>query len=172
MAQQVLNSVNLGFATCQSWLANCMGDSQLFSAPALSVLLKTKNNDKEKAMIRLVNRLMVVFLVGAIASGVALAKTMKRQVTFSEPVVVNGTQLKSGTYEAVFDDQTNELSILKGRKIVARSPAELDKRMQRGHTVYTLREDSSGLTNAVVLTVTLKDGNQAILNDANKAGGM
>ena len=123
-------------------------------------------------MIKLVNRLMVVFLVGAITSGVALAKPMRRQVTFSEPVVVNGTQLKSGTYEAVFDDQTNELSILKGRKVVAQSPAELDKRMQRDHAVYTLREDSGGLTGAVLLTVTLKDGNQAILIDANKADGM
>ena len=124
-------------------------------------------------MIKLVNRLVVTVLVGAIAGGVALAKEIKKEVTFSQPVEVNGTLVKSGKYEAVFDDQTNELSIVKGRKIVAQAPAQLEKRAERERAVYVTREQD-GSTNVVLLSVTLKDGNQATIvntGDANTGGG-
>jgi len=123
-------------------------------------------------MIRFVKQLVVVFLVGSIGSGVALAKTIKKQVTFSGPVVVNGTLVKSGTYEAVFDDQANSLSIVSGRKVVAQSPAELEKHVQRDHAVYVTRMEDGDSTRAVLLSVTLKDGNQAtIVDGAKKAEG-
>jgi hypothetical protein len=127
---------------------------------------------KEKAMIRLVNRLMVVFLVGAIASGVALAKVLKKEVTFSEPVVVNGTLVKSGTYNAVFDDQTNELSIVKAKKVVAQAPAQLEKRVVRDNGVYVTRDKKGDLTNAVLISVTLNESTRATIvnsGDANAA---
>ncbi len=87
-------------------------------------------------MIKLVNRLIVAVLVGAITSGVALAEVIKKEVTFAQPVVVNGTVVKSGTYNVVYDDQTKELSIVKGRKVVASAPAQLEKREQKDHAVY------------------------------------
>lgn len=90
-------------------------------------------------MMKLVNQLVGMVLVGAITSGVAFAKEIKKQVTFLQPVVVNGTWVKAGTYDAVFDDQTNELSIVKGRKVVARAPAQLEKREERDHAVYVMR---------------------------------
>ena len=114
-------------------------------------------------MIRLVNRLVVVVLVGAIASGVALAKEIKKKVTFSQPVVVNGTPVKKGTYDAVFDDQTSELSIVKDGKVVARAPAQLEKRVQRDRAVYVTRTEEGDSTKSVLISVTLKDGNQATI---------
>ena len=119
-------------------------------------------------MIKLVNRLVVMVLVGAIASGVALAKEIKKQVTFSDPVTVNGTLVKKGTYEAVFNDQTNELSIVKGGKVVASAPAQLEKRVERDRAVYETRDKEGDSNNAVLVSVTLKDGNQAtIVNSGN-----
>ncbi len=121
-------------------------------------------------MIRLVNRLVVVVLVGAIASGVALAKVIKKEVTFSQPVVVNGTLVESGTYDAVFDDQTNVLSIVKGRTVVARAPAQLEKRNERRRGDYVTREEEGDSTKVVLLSITLKDGNRAtIVSEANAA---
>jgi hypothetical protein len=87
-------------------------------------------------MTKLVHRLVVIILVGAIASGVALAKVLKKDITFSQPVEVNGTLVKSGTYKAVFDDQTNELSIIKAGKVVARAPAQLEERLVRDNSIY------------------------------------
>src|SRR5258706_15147695 len=120
-------------------------------------------------MIKLVNRLVVVVLVGAIASGVALAKVIKREVTFPETVVVNGTLVKSGTYDAVFDDQTNELSIVKGKKVVARTAAKLEKHVERDRAVYITREEEGDSTKLVLLSVVLKDGNQATIVNSDKA---
>jgi hypothetical protein len=116
-------------------------------------------------MVKLVDRLVVMVLVGAIASGVALAKEFKKQVTFTDPVVVNGTLIRKGTYEAVFNDQTNELSIVKGGKVVARAPAQLEKRVERDRAVYETR-DKGDSNNAVLVSVTLKNGNQATIADS------
>jgi len=110
----------------------------------------------------------MMVLVGAIASGAALAKEIKKQVTFSDPVVVNGTLVKKGTYDAVFNDETNELSIVKGRKVIARAPAQLEKRTVRDRAVYETRDNAGDSNNAVLVSVTLKDGNQAtIANGGN-----
>jgi uncharacterized protein YeaC (DUF1315 family) len=119
-------------------------------------------------MIKLVDRLVVMVLVGAIASGVALAKEIKKQVTFTDSVVVNGTLVKKGTYEAVFNDQTNELSIVKGGKVVASASAQLEKRVGRDRAIYETRDKEGDSNNAVLVSVTLKDGNQAtIVNSGN-----
>ena len=119
-------------------------------------------------MIKLINRLAVAVLVGAITSGVALAEVIKKEVTFSQPIVVNGTVVKSGTYQAEFDDQTKELSIVKGKKVVASAPARLEKREQKDRAVYVTRDKEGDSKNAVLVSVTLKDGNQAtIANGGN-----
>jgi hypothetical protein len=121
-------------------------------------------------MIKLVNQLVVMILVGAIASGVALAKVIKKEVTFAQPVVVNGTLVKSGTYNAVFDDQTNELSIVKGRKVVARAPAQLEKRLVRDNGVYVTRDTTGDPTAAVLMNVTLNESTRAtIINSGDSA---
>jgi len=114
-------------------------------------------------MIKLVNQLVGLVLVGVIASGVAFAKEMKKEVTFSQPVVVNGMLVKKGTYDAVFDDQTNELSIVKDRKVIARAPAQLEKRGERDRSVYVTRAEEGDSTNVVLLSVALNDGNRATI---------
>ena len=114
-------------------------------------------------MTKILNRLVVMVLVGAVAGGVAFAKEIKKEVTFSQPVAVDGTLVKKGTYDAVFDDQTNELSIVKGRKVVARAPAQLEKRVERDHADYVTWQKEGDSTRAILLSVTLKDGNQATI---------
>ena len=123
-------------------------------------------------MIRFLNRLSVFVLIGVIASGVALAKPIKKQVTFGQPVVVNGEVVKKGTYEVVFDDQTNLLTIIKGRKVVATATAQLETTPNRNHSVYVTREEGGDPTVVTLLSVTLKHGQQATLvnnGDVNSA---
>jgi len=118
-------------------------------------------------MIKPINRLVVLFLMGVVTSSVAFAQTIKKNITFSEPMVVNGTVVKKGTYEAVFDDQTNELAIVKDRKVIAKAPARLEKRESRGQIAFVSREE--GGTN-VLVTVALKGKTQAtIVNVEDKA---
>lgn len=117
-------------------------------------------------MIKLVNQLVGLVLVSSIAGGVAFAKEMKKEVTFVQPVMVNGTVVKKGSYEAVFDDQTNQLSIVKGRKVVASAPAQLEKREARDHAAYITRLNEGGSTNAPLLSVVFKNNNQATIVDS------
>jgi hypothetical protein len=115
-------------------------------------------------MIKFVNRLAVFVLTGVIAAGVAFGKTNKKTVTFIEPVVVNGALVKAGSYTAEFDDQTNELLIVKGRKVIARAPAQLEER-DPGHAAYVTRAEDTNPTRAMLLNVTLSDGKKAVIGD-------
>ncbi|HXG66126.1 MAG TPA: hypothetical protein VNO70_13580 [Blastocatellia bacterium] len=120
-------------------------------------------------MKNLVNRTVALLVMGAIASVLALAKPTTKEVTFSRDVMVNGTVVKAGTYKVVFDDQTGELTITKGKKTVAQAPARLEKLEGDSRAVYTTRTETDG---DVLLSVTLKDGNRAVIgNGGNSEGG-
>lgn len=120
-------------------------------------------------MIRLASKLVGMVLVSAIACGVAFAKEIRKEVAFSQAVLVNGTLVKEGTYDVVFDDQTNELSIVNGRKVVARAQAQLGKREERSRAVYVTRQEGDS-NNMVLVSVTLKNNDQAtIVNSGDSA---
>jgi hypothetical protein len=127
---------------------------------------------KEFRMKRFVNRAVIVLMIGAISSVLAFGKTTKKDVTFDRAVTVNGTLVKPGTYSVAFDDETGELTINKGTKVVARTPAKLEKLEGRAQVDYQTRVEAGGTTEAPVLvSVTLKDRNQATIvngGDSNK----
>ncbi len=117
-------------------------------------------------MIKIVNRLILIFAVAVVAVSGAFAETIKKEVKFSRPFVVNGTELKAGTYTVAFDDQTNELSIIKGGKVIAKSSARLEKRdVPEGG--YVIREEGEKPSKRILVTVALKGGNQATLTNTN-----
>lgn len=111
-------------------------------------------------------RLFVVLLFGVVTSSVALADTIKREVTFSRSVVVNGTEVKKGTYVVKFDDQTNEITIAKGKKVIAKARARLEKWTGGENAVVVYKEIGD---QTVLLTVYFKTYQATILNDENKA---
>ena len=119
-------------------------------------------------MTKFVTRLSMFILIIGIATSAAFAKTIKKEVTFANAVDVNGTVVKAGTYDVVFDDQTNELTIVKGRKVIARAPAQLEEG-DRDHSGYTTRDAEGDSGRPTLLSVTLKGGKQATL--ANNTNG-
>jgi hypothetical protein len=116
-------------------------------------------------MIKFANRLSVFVLTIVISNGVAFAKTNKKTVSFGEPVVVKGVLVKAGTYTAEFDDQTNELLLIKGRKVIARAPAQLEER-DPGHAAYVTRAEDTNPARAMLVNVTLSDGKKAVIEDS------
>jgi hypothetical protein len=115
-------------------------------------------------MKRLVNRLVVLFMVGAMTSVLAFAKTNNKEVTFAQAVIVNGTLVKAGTYNVGFDDATGELTITKDRKVVAKTSAKIEKLEGNSQAAYVTRTGTDGAPEpAVLLSVTLKDRNQATI---------
>jgi hypothetical protein len=105
------------------------------------------------------NRMVVLVLIGTLSSALALAKTTTKEVTFNQPVSVNGTLIKKGTYNLTFNDETSELTIKKGKKVLATAPARLEKTNDR-YTSYTRSDPTDRTKPAVLISVYLNDGNQ------------
>src|SRR5215475_7294661 len=80
------------------------------------------------------NCLIVACLLFTFASATAFGNTRKSTIAFSADTKVNGTLVKKGKYEAVFDDQAGELSIFKGAKLIAKTSARLEKRDRKART--------------------------------------
>ena len=94
-------------------------------------------------MKSIVNRIVVVVMIGALASVAAFAKTHKQRVTFDNDIKVNGTVVKKGTYEVKFDDATGQLSINKNGKVVAQTMAKLEARAKKANG-FQLRSTGAG----------------------------
>jgi hypothetical protein len=94
-------------------------------------------------MKSIMNRMLVVLMVGALTSVVALAKVQKHKVTFDSDIKVNGTLLKKGTYDVKFDDQTGQLSIAKNGKVVVQAMARLEPRAKKAND-FQLRSVGNG----------------------------
>jgi hypothetical protein len=72
-------------------------------------------------------RIIVGLMVMALAGVSVLAGAKSKSVTFREDVTVNGTVVKKGTYKVTFNDETGELQITDGKKLIAKARAKLAK---------------------------------------------
>jgi hypothetical protein len=104
-------------------------------------------------------RTIVLGLILGSISIIGMAKETKKHVTFDEPLSVNGTLVKAGTYEVVFDDASGQLTIFKGKKEIAKASARLEKLERNNGQVYAAWRNAGDSSEPKVLTsVTLKDG--------------
>jgi uncharacterized protein YggE len=94
-------------------------------------------------MKSIVNRMLVVLMVGALTSVVAFAKTQRHRVTFDNDMKVNGTLVKKGTYDIKFDDATGQLSIMKNGKTVAQAMTRVEARVKKAND-FQLRSAVNG----------------------------
>jgi hypothetical protein len=79
------------------------------------------------------SKVLAVLMVGALTGVVALAKTQKAKATFDSDIKVNGTVVKKGSYDVKFDDETNQLSIIKNGKVVVEAAARLEPRSNKAN---------------------------------------
>ena len=94
-------------------------------------------------MKSIVNRMLVVMLVGALTGVVALAKVHKEKVTFENDIKVNGTLVKKGTYDVKFDDATGQLSVTKQGKVIAEAMTRTEQRTKKA-VDFQVRSTTSG----------------------------
>jgi hypothetical protein len=113
----------------------------------------------------ILNRFLLVFVISIFTGSVAFAETIKQKVTFGKPVVVSGTVVRVGTYDAIFDDQTNELIIKQGKKVIAKAPARLEERSGKQGAFISREEGNQN----VLLTVLFKKNQATITNNAANA---
>ena len=93
--------------------------------------------------MKILNRLAVVLLVGALSSVVALAKVHKQKVTFNSDIKINNTLVKKGTYDVKFDDEAGQFTVSKHGKVVVQSMAKLEQRDKKAED-FRMRSTGSG----------------------------
>lgn len=71
---------------------------------------------------------MMALALCALMSTLGFAKGKSEDLRLPQDVMINGTLVKKGDYKLKFDEQTGELLLLKGKKVVARTSARLEKR--------------------------------------------
>ena len=82
-------------------------------------------------MKSVLSKVLAVVMVGALTGIVALAKGQKARVTFDNDIKVNGTLVKKGSYDVKFDEESNQLSIIKNGKVVAEAATRLESRSKK-----------------------------------------
>src|ERR1043165_4395888 len=103
-----------------------------------------------KEVVKMKKRFLNITLtlvVCALLSPVAFASVKTQTVTFVTDVKIGETLIKKGTYKAKFDDKSNELTILDGKKVVAKTTATLVEQKSGNSkylTVYTTDRDGAG----------------------------
>jgi hypothetical protein len=94
-------------------------------------------------MKSILNRLAVAFVIASLTAVMVLGKSRKETVTFESNIKVNGTLVNKGVYDVKFDDKTQELSITKGSKVIARTVTTVGKRDGKARRLE-LRSTGSG----------------------------
>jgi hypothetical protein len=122
-------------------------------------------------MKSIVNRVMVFCLLATLAGTTAFAKVRKASVTLAADTKVNGTLVKQGMYDLVFDEQSGELSIFKGTKLIVKTATRLEQRDRkaRHNEVQTALE---GMEQKLVsITFDGSDQNVVVTQMGMQAGG-
>ena len=122
-------------------------------------------------MKSIVNRMLVVMLVGALTSVAAFAKVRKQRVTFDNDIKVNGTLVKKGSYDLKFDDETGQLSIVKNGKTVAQAMARMEDRQKKAGDFQLRSEVNGGETQLIGVTFGGSDKNVVITNSGAATTG-
>jgi hypothetical protein len=122
-------------------------------------------------MKSIVNRMVVVLMVGALTSVVAFAKVQKHKVTFENDIKVNGTLVKKGTYDVKFDDQSNQLSIIKNGKVVAEAMGRLEQRAKKASDFQVRSTVNGDETQLVGVTFGGSDKDVMISNNGASQSG-
>jgi len=116
-------------------------------------------------MKSLVNRVVTVLVLGALACAVSFAKEKKQSVTLPTNLKINGTEVKQGDYDLVFDEQTGELSIMRGKTVVAKTTARLEKLENKAKR--TEIHSSGEGDNAALISITFAGKDQSIVVTGN-----
>lgn len=82
-------------------------------------------------MKSLIKGLLVASLLVTLAGATTFGNTRRSTIAFTDDTKVNDTVVKKGKYKVEFDEQSNELSIFKSGKLIAKTTARLEKRERK-----------------------------------------
>lgn len=93
-------------------------------------------------MKHLIVRTVIALALVSLAGASALAGN-KDRIKLSDAVRLGETTVEAGTYDVKFDEETGELSLLKGSKVVAKAKAHSKEAASKNrNTTFTIAEEN------------------------------
>jgi len=86
------------------------------------------NLSEEAAMKNYVKQILATFALCVLMGTMAFADEKGKDVTFFGDITVNGTVVKKGNYKVVYNEKAEEMTIFKGKSVVAKAPARVENR--------------------------------------------
>lgn len=113
-------------------------------------------------MRKLIQRTATSLFMCALLGTAALADVKSKQVTIYSDVTVGDTPVKKGSYKVTYDEQSRELKLIKGGKVVAQARASVGEATDAGKAkgAYTTLRAADGTS--LLATVNL-GGSHAII---------
>jgi hypothetical protein len=116
-------------------------------------------------MKKIFNLVMVLVASVIFFNGLAYADGKGKKVEISQDVVVNGVEVKKGKYEVKFNDETREMSIWQGDKMIAKADAR--KGLLKNKAVSTKLMTSKQNQNSLLRGIILEGEQETILLNPN-----
>ncbi|HEU0177988.1 MAG TPA: hypothetical protein VFV58_27305 [Blastocatellia bacterium] len=113
---------------------------------------------------------MIIALAGALCAlggTMALAKSKSHMITFEQDMLVNGAHVKKGEYQARFNDQNNELTILDGNRAIVTTTVKEEALAKKAP--MTSFEVKTGANGAMLTKITFEGAHYALLLSDNQA---
>ena len=112
-------------------------------------------------------RAVAAALVCALCGAVALADGKSGRIKVTEDFQLDGTAVKKGTYQVSFDEQTGELSLKRGGKVVAKAKARVEQTGSKSrNTTFTIGDENGG---RALRSVTFEGDRQTVIVGAGGA---
>lgn len=92
-------------------------------------------------MKKSLHRVAMSLVLCALLGSVALAGGKSKHVTFSQDIKVGDTLVKKGVYLVTFDEKTNELTIRRGSKVVAKTTGRAEEHKSTYPVNYLTAKD-------------------------------
>jgi len=108
------------------------------------------------------NRIALALVACATLNVFALAGVKSRNVEFTTDVKVGSTVIKRGAYQVRFDEESGELAIVSGSKVVAKSAAKLEERQNTSRYSSLYSTYKSGDGSQLLLSINMGCGHAVI----------
>ncbi|MGI9166460.1 MAG: hypothetical protein ACR2G5_08755 [Pyrinomonadaceae bacterium] len=119
------------------------------------------------------NRIVIALVITVMTGVLAFANNKKETITFPTDMQVGGTLVKKGTYKVKFDDQTHELLIVDGKKVLARTTTTVEKRSRkaRGFLFSSMANGETDTKRLVSITFSGSNENIVVSQGGGQAEG-
>jgi hypothetical protein len=128
----------------------------------------------EEIEMKFAKRIAIALFVVSLVTGAgtaAFGKTRSGDIEFEKTVKVGGTAVKSGSYKAIYDEQTMELTIVKKGKVVVKTAARLERRDNKARGTRVSRRGTGDELELISIAFDGSDKDVVVGQAGMQAGG-